>query len=135
LYIGTSAHAALASALEAGGAYDTIFGANAATTMFANSGCRAPLGGQKSADIDAALPPLGLTFPKVGGGGSFTIQLPATKSYLMALGSSPYFCVVAHDAGAETGSGTIGGPAMRANLTIFDEANAQLGFAPQTFCD
>lgn len=90
---------------------------------------------QTEADIDAALPTLDLTFPQVGGG-SFTLTLPATKSYLMLLvGSTGAYCAAAYDEGAETGSGTLGGPSLRPNITIFDEGNNQLGFAPQSSCD
>jgi len=134
LWIGTSAHAALVSALAQSSAFTSIFGSDGATALFTNGKCRAPAGGQTEADIDAALPPLGLTFPQVGGG-SFTIQLPATKSYLLLLGSTGAYCAGAGDEGKESGDGTIGGPALRANITIFDEANAQLGFAPQSSCD
>jgi hypothetical protein len=134
MWIGTSAHTALVSALASNAAFTSIFGTDGATALFTNGGCRMPAGGKSEADIDAALPPLGLTFPGVGGG-SFTIQLPATKSYLLLLGSTGAYCAAAGDEGKESGDGTLGGPALRANITIFDEANAQLGFAPQTFCD
>jgi hypothetical protein len=86
-YMPSGAYQALVAAMatDPGGA--SVFGAGTLdATFFSNNyftgtGCAAPLGGQTKAQIDAALPPLTLTLPGVSGG-SFTLQLPATESYL-----------------------------------------------------
>ena len=98
----------------------------------------APAGAPTEAEVDAALPPMTLTLPSVGGY-SFTLSFPATASYLVAAtpaaGGPVEYCLAIQDS-ATTGNYSIfGGPMMRANITLFDVAHAQLGFVPQSFCD
>ena len=85
--------------------------------------------------LDAALPPLRITFPGGPGGasGSFTVELAATESYLQkmaATGGSVGYC-----SGVSTNSVPIlGAASMVGHVFIFDRANSQLGIAASTTC-
>ena len=85
------------------------------------------------------LPPLTVTMPE-SGGGSFTISVPATMSYLNVQSSAgqTQICPNVLPASALGPAGEIptilGNPIMRAYVTIFDLENERIGFAPQTGC-
>ena len=89
------------------------------------------------AELDATLPPMTMTLPSVGGG-SFTLSLPATASYLVPAtppdAGTLEYCLAIQDAANNHGYSILGGPLLRANITLFDLAHAQLGFVPQSFC-
>jgi hypothetical protein len=138
-YMPTSAFNSLVSALSTDSGATSVFGSGALGTSFFSSqnvSCISPTGGQTQPQIDAALPPLTLTFPGVNGG-SFTLSLPATQSYLLPVpaGSALQYCAGVADEGAQSGQTIIGDTALRANITIFDEGNQQIGFAPQGYCE
>jgi hypothetical protein len=135
-----SALSALESAMASSSAATTIFGSGALSASFFNSStidCIPTLGGQTQADIDAALPPLTLTFPSTNGG-SFTLSMPATQSYLVPISANgtTLYCAGTGSGGSGNQQETIiGGPALRAYITIFDEGNSQIGFLHQTACE
>jgi hypothetical protein len=87
------------------------------------------------AQLDAALPPLVLTFANAAGGADISISLPASRSYLdMHWTSSAqthfqYCPGIASDGGA--GPDIIGGSLMRSQIVIFDRDNARVGFGSQ----
>ena len=89
------------------------------------------------ADVDATLPPMTMTLPSVGGG-SFTKSMPATASYLVPAtpaGGTLEYCLAIEDSASNGGYSILGGPLLRANITLFDLTHAQLGFVPQSFCN
>jgi len=88
--------------------------------------------GVTSAQIDAEMPPLALTF-RDGSNAPFTLSAPATRSYLFDGGSGMWCDALAYD--SQLGGITIIGDAgLRNSVTIFDLANHQIGFAPDQGC-
>ncbi len=134
-YLPTAAFNALMNASNAG--FTSVFGANTLNSIFAQTFCAAPLGGQTQSEIDAALPLLSVTFPAVDGGAPFTLTVPATQSYLVpvTLSAVTYYCQGVGDNADQGHHSIIGGPMMRGNITVFDEGNRQIGFAPQAYCE
>jgi hypothetical protein len=119
--------------------FATIFGSDTLSSIYAaHRTCVAPGGGQTQAQIDAVLPPMTMTLPSVGGG-SFTLSLPATASYLVpatpADGGALQYCLAIADSTQTGGYSILGGPMLRANITLFDLADARVGFIPQDFCN
>ena len=118
--------------------FTTIFGASHLGAAFAAGSCVSPAGAPTQAEVDAALPPMTITLPSVGGG-SFTHTMPATSSYLVAAtpdGSAAVeYCLAIQDSAQTDNLSFLGGPLMRANITLFDLAHGQLGFVPQGFCN
>jgi hypothetical protein len=87
------------------------------------------------AEIDSMLPALSLSFPRVGGG-TFSLDLKATDSYLPPTtepDGSTYYCSGILQGTAATGT-VLGTSAMLGHLVIFDLADGKIGFAPQAFC-
>jgi hypothetical protein len=106
-------------------------------SVFGKNACVAPAGTATQAQVDATLPPMTMTLPSVGGG-SFTLGLPATASYLVPVtpaGGTLEYCLAIQDAANNGGYSILGGPLLRANITLFDLAHARLGFVPQSFCN
>ncbi len=139
-YMPTEAYNALVAALGTDSGAASVFGAGALDANFFQGNffsgtCVAPLGGQSQAQINAALPPMTLTLPKLSGG-SFTLSLPATQSYLAPFrvkGSLEYCSAIADN--AMIGNVTIlGNAVLQAYITILDEGSRQVGFAPQHYC-
>jgi len=131
----TAAYKAFISQASPG--FTTIFGSSTLGSVFGKTACVAPAGGQSQAQIDAALPPMTMTLPSVGGG-SFTLSFPATASYLVpatpAGGGALEYCLASKDS-AQTGNySLVGGPMLRAYITLFDLKRSQIGFVPQGFC-
>jgi len=135
-YMQSSAYDSLVSALSSNSGATSVFGSGALSSNFFNQGnCISPTGGQTQAQIDSALPPLNITFAG-SGGANVTLSLPATESYLLPVGSgsSTQYCGAVGSGGSQSGSTIYGDAVMRANLTIFDEGNQQIGFIPNTYC-
>jgi hypothetical protein len=135
-YMWHAAYTALVAAVGADPAAATTFGAGTLdATFFSSNGCAAPLGGQTQAQIDAALPPLTLTLPAMSGG-TFTLSLPATQSYLAAYpGNGPnQYCAGVADSSMTGNVTLIGGTVLQAYITILDEGAQRIGFAPQSYC-
>jgi hypothetical protein len=86
-------------------------------------------------DVDATLPPLALTFPTEDGG-TFSVEIPATKSYLAdegSYGGGEAFCWAFGDSGSN--QSLIGDTLLAGMLTVFDVDGERMGFAPSTGCD
>jgi hypothetical protein len=89
--------------------------------------------GVTSNDVDMMLPALSVSYPD-GKGGSFTIDVPASQSYLYPVGMGQ-FCLAFSSAGPDaTGGSLIGDTLLTGMLTIFDVQNLQIGLAPQAGC-
>jgi hypothetical protein len=136
-YLPTAAYSALTNALGLDTGATSTFGAGTLGSSFFvdPSPCVQPVGGQSRAQIDAALPPLTLTFPGTAGG-SFTLSFTATQSYLVPVSSngSTFYCAGVADNAQLGGQTIIGASLLRANITILDEGNGRVGFVPQTSC-
>jgi hypothetical protein len=136
-FMPSSAYAGLVSAISSDDGGAAVFGAGTLSQSFFNQGqCAVPSGGQTQAQIDAALPPMTLTFPR-DAGTPITLSLPATESYLAPETTSAgttYYCAGVADEGAESGLTILGDSVLRANITVFDEGNSQIGFVPQSYC-
>jgi len=135
-YMPTAAFNALTNALSTDTGATSVFGAGAmSSTFFSEGSCVEPTGGQTQSEVDAALQPLTLTFPSTSGG-SFTLSLPATESYLIPItsGGVTAYCAGVGDNAQLGGQTIIGDAALRANITVFDEGNSQIGFVPQSYC-
>jgi hypothetical protein len=133
----TAAYQSLMNQADPG--FTAVFGANTLGSIFGGpNSCVVPMGGQTQAQIDAALPPMTMTLPSVGGG-SFTLHFAATASYLVpatpAGGGALQYCLAIKDSAKTGGFSLLGGPLMRANITLFDFTNSTLGFVPQSFCN
>jgi hypothetical protein len=88
-----------------------------------------------AAEMDAALPPFTLA---LGDGSPVRLTLPASQSYLVP---SSEFGALANADGWCPGMATLPGPGfdigdsvLRSVVTIFDRANARIGFAPHAGC-
>ena len=114
------------AAIKAGG-YSTIFGTQTLSAS-ASLECLDP-GAHTRAEIDAALPGLSVVLPKTGGG-SFTVTVPPSLSYLMPV-EGMYCFGVASVSGLPT---ILGDAFLRAFITTFDLQNKQIGLAPQAGC-
>jgi hypothetical protein len=76
----------------------------------------------------SSLPPLALSFPKIGGG-SFTVTLPATPSYLApASPGSTSYCLTVGNAGPNPA--ILGAQAFPSLVVVIDRAGQRLGLAP-----
>ncbi len=83
------------------------------------------------AEIDAALPEFAVTFADLDGN-PFTLELPATESYLLPFGK--YYCAVVGDAFADVPITILGDAFLRSFVSVFDPVNGKIGFAPQQGC-
>ena len=119
----------LTSDITANATFAAKFAPNA-SSWFDNGQCTS-VPSMTEAQLDAALPPLKLQLDQVGGG-TLTVSLPATRSYLdmHEMGGVKYYCPgIAPDGGS--GPDIIGGSLLRSQIVIFDRNSAQIGFAPQ----
>jgi hypothetical protein len=113
--------------------------ASAATDLFGTFSsmqgvdCAMAQPGVTAAQIDAALPPLSLTFDDPTGT-PFTVESPATRSYLFD-GGGGLWCVGLVD-NAQLGANIVlmGDMGLRGFVTIFDLDHQQVGFAPDRGC-
>jgi hypothetical protein len=122
---------ALTDAIAASPAFAGIFG-TAASSFFSGSNC--PLLTQTKAQLDAALPPLTLTF---GSNPGVSAQASATESYLLTYGGGrwcPAIVSRAPDSSFPGIAAILGAPMLVSNVVIFDRAQQRVGFAPHTPC-
>jgi hypothetical protein len=125
IFLPQAAFNTISTALDANATFTAQFGS---ASWLAGGNCtQATL---TKAQLDAALPPLGLSF------GSVSVQLPATDSYLMAIGdgtTATTYCP-ALDTSADVTFTDLGNSLIRSQVVIFDRANRQLGLAPTAPC-
>ena len=128
---------AVFSALTKAVAAEPVFAQNfrGGASWFTGGFCDTPAAGLSKAALDAGLPKLALAFPS-STGGTFTVDLPATESYLLQQDDdtgTAYYCpgVEPPGSGAQT---VIGASGLQSQLTVFDRQNEQIGFAPEQGC-
>ena len=133
-YMANSAYTSLVSSVGSDNGTKAIFG-SLNQSFFTGSSCALPASGQSATQIDSTMQPLTLTFPAADGG-SFTLSLPATQSYLLPVtsGGTTEYCFGVADSSQFSGQTIIGAAALRTNITVFDEAHRQVGFVPQAYC-
>jgi Eukaryotic aspartyl protease len=125
-FVPTAVETAMISSVQGASGYAQVFGSQALT----DGACLDTT--MTSAQIDAALPPLSLTFA-----GGTALSIPATRSYLFDQGGGQ-FCFTFTDSSALFGSAQkvslFGNTLLAGMLTVIDVANHQIGFAPQQGC-
>ncbi len=82
--------------------------------------------------VDAALPPLAVTFPIAGGDGTFTARVPATRSYLAETSSGTFCLAVGDQSGGP--SLLLGDTFLRGFVTVIDPRAQLVGFAVDAGC-
>ena len=95
--------------------------------------CGTAKSGVTATQIDAAMPPMTLTLPGATGG-SFTVSAPATRSYLLDVGSGMWCIGVTSDSSIPAGFALFGDMGLRGFVTIFDRVHKQIGLAPEKGC-
>ena len=127
IFLPQAAFTAITNTLAANTTFTTAFGS---ASWLAGGNCTQTT--MTKAQLDAALPPLTFSF------GSVSVQLPATDSYLMAIGdgtATTTYCPALDAATSSTVNFTdLGNSLIRSQLVIFDRANRQLGLAPTAPC-
>ncbi len=126
-FIPAAAENAILSKLTASAGYQAVFG----TQALSDGGCVSSQ--LSSAQVDAMLPALGITFPATGGGASTAVPVAATRSYLFDEGGGTY-CFAFANADQLGGMSLIGGTLLDGVITVFDVANHEVGFAPEAGC-
>lgn len=125
-FVPTAVETAMISGVQGSSGYAQVFGSQVLT----DGACLDT--SMTSAQIDATLPPLSLTFA-----GGTALSLPATRSYLFDQGGGQ-FCFTFTDSSALFGSAQkvslFGNTLLAGMLTVIDIANHQIGFAPQQGC-
>jgi hypothetical protein len=91
--------------------------------------------GVTSGMVDEMLPPFTVSFPAMGGG-TFSVDIPASSSYLYPAGDGT-FCLAFSSSGpdAATYGSLFGDTLLTGMLTVFDVQNLQIGMAPAAGCD
>jgi hypothetical protein len=117
-----AAYTAITEALGSNATFTSTFGS---TAWFTSGNCVAT--GLTRAQLDAALPTLGLSF------GTTSVTLAATDSYLMTIDSqdgTTYCPALAADASFLD----LGNSLIRSQVVVFDRVHRQLGLAPALPC-
>ncbi len=83
-------------------------------------------------DVNMALPKFTVTFPK-SGGGTFTVDLDPTESYLYSAGMGTY-CLTFTSSGVATPGAIIGTGLLNGMFFVIDNDAKQVGFAPELAC-
>jgi len=131
-YVPARAQTSMLAALNGNAAFKTLFPNQ--TVADTDEGACVTHAGTTSALIDAMLPPLALTFPAEGGG-TFTIEVPPSQSYLVGAGAGE-FCWAFSSSGTDPAvdGTTIGDTLLAGLLTVFDIEHHRVGFARQRGC-
>ena len=127
-FIPQAALTKLNTAISSSPGYKTVFGSQALNDQSCMTSNMA------AADIDAALPPLHVTFA----GTTDPADLPATRSYLIANGDGSW-CFAFDDSsqlfGTQFTASLYGDSLLAAFTTTFDIGNQQMAFAPEAGCN
>jgi hypothetical protein len=149
----TAAYATITSAIAQSPGFVQVFGADAGSAFFSlqpppDAGVADASGdidagvmaGQACAtltatraELDAALPPLTLTF---GSNPAVQVQAAATQSYLFQAGDDVWCSAIAAVDPSPTFpfDSIVGTPVLQSSIVVFDRVNRRLGFAPHAPC-
>lgn len=136
----TAVYNAIVSGLKGNTALTQLFGSTAYNDLFGSmGGCDNTVAGQSLRDVNAALPSMQVTFQASDGSGPFTLDVPATGSYLTVIvqGGVNYYCAGIADSGQElmdANQALLGDLFLSSFITVFDIANNRIGFAPEIAC-
>jgi hypothetical protein len=128
----TAAYDALTAAIQSNAAFTQVFGASFFATQPGAAACATRTETKEA--LDAALPPLTLTF---GSGPGVSVQAAPTESYLYPYREGTWCSSLATDPAVFSEvplASILGSPVLRSNVVIFDRASARVGFAPHTAC-
>jgi hypothetical protein len=131
-WVPPAAFDALTTAITGSSSFQQAFGASA-STFFADPNQCVTLAQTKAA-LDAALPPLTLTF---GAAPGVSVQASATESYLLTHGGGqwcPAITARTPDPSFQSIAASLSAPILKSNVVIFDRANQRVGFAPHAAC-
>jgi hypothetical protein len=127
--LSTPAFSAITTAIAQSPQFSSVFGMGA--SWFSNPNNCVSLSQTKAA-LDAALPPLTLTF---GTSPPVTVQALPSESYLIQYEGLWCPALDEMDPGPDFPFASIlGSPVLRSNIVIFDRANQRIGFAPHKTC-
>ncbi|HVH46169.1 MAG TPA: pepsin-like aspartic protease [Labilithrix sp.] len=128
----SSAFTPLTKAIAANSKFEALVGEGA--SWFDNPDGRSckKLSTTKS-ELDAALPPLTLTFGT--GAAAIAVRAAPTESYLANYEGQWCSTLVSFEPSADLPIASVmGAPVMRSNIVIFDREGQRIGFAPHTPC-
>ncbi len=129
-----AAYSALADAVASRPLFAQSFAGGA--SWFGGGFCDIPAQAATKAELDAGLPALTLAFPS-STGTTFTVDLPATESYLLQQddpSGNAYYCPGIEATSGSDAPTVIGASALHTLLTLFDREHARIGFAPAQGC-
>jgi hypothetical protein len=128
----TAAENAMLAAINGDTAFQHLFPSQTLAETSASSCVKAS--GVTATIVDATLPPLTVTLP-LAGGGSFSLALAPSQSYLYPAGGGQ-FCWAFSSSGKDPAidGSLIGDTLLAGALTLFDIENQRVGFAPQSGC-
>ncbi|MFT3694068.1 MAG: pepsin-like aspartic protease [Kofleriaceae bacterium] len=130
-YVPAAVVTSVATSVSSSANYSSVFGSQSFTGGACDSGSLTT--SMTAAQIDAALPPLQLTFA----GGTSAISIPATQSYLANFGGGQW-CFTFSDSSQLFGGQKVslfGNTLLGGMITVFDITNKQIGFALQKGCN
>ncbi|MGD0524506.1 MAG: pepsin-like aspartic protease [Polyangiaceae bacterium] len=125
----TSAYDALTAAIQSDAAFTEALGSSFFASQTGGVACAASTA--TKAALDAALPPLTLTF------GSVSIQAAPTDSYLFPYMGKAWCSSLVTDPSVSSElplASIIGSPMLRSSIVVFDRAKNRIGFAPHAPC-
>ncbi|HET9992918.1 MAG TPA: pepsin-like aspartic protease [Kofleriaceae bacterium] len=126
-YVPTAVVTAVVNGIKGSTGYTSAFG----TQTLADGACLTTT--MTSTQLDAALPPLSLSFA----GATTPISIPATRSYLFDQGGGQYcftFSDSSHLFGSAQKVSLFGNTLLAGMLTVIDVDHKQIGFALQAGC-
>jgi hypothetical protein len=125
LWLPLAAFTAATEAIGKSAFFQSLFGSASTFFSLENSSCY-PLT-QSSAELDAMLPALTLTFSS-----GITVQAPATSSYLNDVKGCGYLPSLFTRGAADDGLPPVelGAPILHGKLVVIDRAQKRIGFAP-----
>ena len=127
--MGTTSFDALSTAIAQNPQFQAMVGG---ASFFANGCQQSTVFSATKAALDAALPPLSLTF-----GAGPTVQALPTESYLVAVASDmwcPALAAQAQSAQSFPFASVMGASILRSSVVVFDREQNRIGFAPHTAC-
>jgi hypothetical protein len=128
---------AIENQLKSSSAMTTVFGSRGYNVIFGNSqNCVPAQGGMSITEVNATLPSVAMTI-SASGGGTITVDVPATGVYLSVEGSgnSTYYCNGMQDSSGLGISALLGDVFLSSFITIWDLKNNRVGLAPESTCN
>lgn len=107
---------------------------NKSDSIIYTGGCAVSAKDLTPAEVDAALPTMGISFPNSTGSGTISLELKATESYIYSVDVSTGGYAYCFSMTYSPSTAIFGNTMMRSHIVVFDRANEQVGFVPQAPC-